>query len=78
MNQEKTESSNLSISIFSRTGGEGSHARHPPGFGRPPRIRPRGIFSVGIRTRPRDSHLTRFLVCSFPRREGLLESRGPT
>nr|DAN18925.1 MAG TPA: hypothetical protein [Caudoviricetes sp.] len=33
---------------------------------------------VGIRTRPRDSHSTRFLVCSFPRREGLLESRGLT
>nr|DAD74525.1 MAG TPA: hypothetical protein [Siphoviridae sp. ctPL34] len=38
MNQEKAESSNLSISIFSRTGGEGSHNRHPLGFGRPPHI----------------------------------------
>nr|DAN18926.1 MAG TPA: hypothetical protein [Caudoviricetes sp.] len=38
MNQEKAESSNLSISIFVQTGGEGSRARHPPGFGRPPHI----------------------------------------
>nr|DAQ36474.1 MAG TPA: hypothetical protein [Caudoviricetes sp.] len=60
MNQEKAESSNLSISIFSRTGGEGSRNRHPPGF-RPSTsyLTRRGIFG-------RDSdQATRFALDAF-------------
>nr|DAV85007.1 MAG TPA: hypothetical protein [Caudoviricetes sp.] len=48
MNQEKAETSNLSISIFNQTGGEGSHDRHPLGFGAHLIFNPEEYFRSGF------------------------------
>nr|DAV50024.1 MAG TPA: hypothetical protein [Caudoviricetes sp.] len=78
MNQEKAESSNLSISIFSRTGGGGVARSTPSG------LRPSTSYLTRRGTSGRDSdQATRFALDAFScvflsASGGLLESRGLT